>query len=81
MLCAGNLTGGTDSCDGDSGGPLVCKISGAYTVVGITSWGRGCALANMPGVYARVSTFISWILKTVSSNSKTVAEEKFPPKP
>ncbi|CAG5124146.1 unnamed protein product, partial [Candidula unifasciata] len=81
MLCAGNITGGVDSCDGDSGGPLVCKISGVYTVVGITSWGIGCALANMPGVYARVSTFIDWITKTVSFNSNTRAEETFPPKP
>ncbi|CAG5134118.1 unnamed protein product [Candidula unifasciata] len=76
MLCAANIAGGGDSCDGDSGGPLVCKLS-----VGITSWGVGCALPNKPGVYAKVSTFIDWITRTVSFNSYTRAEETFPPKP
>jgi len=29
-------------------------------IVGIVSWGRGCALAGYPGVYAQASTYVDW---------------------
>ncbi|KAL4241093.1 Neurotrypsin [Mactra antiquata] len=61
MVCAGYLAGGTDTCAGDSGGPLVCKINSKYTVMGVVSFGEGCAMPNSPGVYARVTSFIPWI--------------------
>lgn len=64
MICAGNVAeGGIDSCQGDSGGPLV---SGS-TLVGITSWGEGCALPNFPGVYARVPALSDWIKLNMQS--------------
>ena len=55
MLCAGDLGGGPSICQGDSGGPLLSPIDGGgYRVVGITSWGFGCARPNKPSVFARV---------------------------
>ncbi|XP_013133128.1 PREDICTED: trypsin, alkaline C-like [Papilio polytes] len=58
MLCSGWLgVGGRDQCQGDSGGPLIHN----NVVVGVCSWGHECALANFPGVNARVSRYTSWI--------------------
>lgn len=69
MVCAGYLAGGIDTCAGDSGGPLVCDINGRYTVMGATSFGAGCAEANAPGVYTRVTEFIPWIKSTIKQYS------------
>ena len=63
MLCSTNTTadGIVDTCSGDSGGPLIATLGGTSKLVGITSFGVGCAEAIYPGVYTRVSTYVSWI--------------------
>uniref|UniRef100_A0A8C2J276 Plasminogen n=1 Tax=Cyprinus carpio TaxID=7962 RepID=A0A8C2J276_CYPCA len=67
-MCAGNIEGGTDSCEGDSGGPLVCFSQNTFVLQGVTSWGLGCAKAMKPGVYTRVSKFINWIEQSMKEN-------------
>ena len=42
---------------GDSGGPLFDKIN--KVLVGVVSWGDGCAIDGNPGVYSRISAQVS----------------------
>ena len=55
MICAADT--GKDSCQGDSGGPMIVHDNengdDHYSVVGVVSWGIGCAQADAPGVYGR----------------------------
>jgi len=65
MICAG--APGKDSCQGDSGGPLF--IGGTH--IGLTSFGEGCAVPGLYGVYARTSYYIPWISQYVPLGTPT----------
>lgn len=64
MFCAGKREGGKDACQGDSGGP----VDNGSKVVGIVSWGHGCARRLKYGVYTRVSSVSKWATETIERN-------------
>jgi len=62
MICAGPKEGGRDTCQGDSGGPLVTRDSRpGFSLIGVVSFGDGCAQPDSYGVYTEVSYFLDWI--------------------
>lgn len=67
MLCAKGPA--RDSCKGDSGGPLI-RTWGDPVLVGIVSWGDGCADAAKPGVYVRIdgNHHLDWIRRAMAAD-------------
>ncbi|KAF6084009.1 coagulation factor VII [Phyllostomus discolor] len=68
MFCAGYLDGSKDACQGDSGGPHATKFQSTWYLTGIVSWGVGCAAEGQFGVYTRVSQYIEWLQRLMSSD-------------
>ncbi|KAF2900479.1 hypothetical protein ILUMI_05705 [Ignelater luminosus] len=72
QLCAGGVSG-RDACQGNSGGPLVNSFVGTvegrvqWYQEGIVSHGIRCGLVGYPGIYTRVSSYISWILHVIET--------------
>jgi len=60
-ICAGMPNGVIDTCQGDSGSGLVVTLGSTPTLAGVTSAGEGCAQADYPGIYTRVTTYLPWI--------------------
>ncbi|NXQ95908.1 FAXD protein, partial [Sagittarius serpentarius] len=65
MFCAGYNTEVADACKGDSGGPFTVPYHNTWFLLGIVSWGEGCAEKGKYGVYTRVSNYIPWIKEIV----------------
>lgn len=71
MICAGYETVGRGVCFGDSGSPLLAfNNQGEPRVAGVVNFGVGCALAGIPGVYARMTTYRDWVLVTLGEQSE-----------
>jgi hypothetical protein len=70
MLPAGFEEGGKDSCYGDSGGPLIVPspVGNGWAQAGVVSFGAGCAVPGVYGIYTRVSQFRRFILGHVLPN-------------
>ena len=59
-----------DTCQGDSGGPImIFTTSNQWVIVGVTSYGIGCAGASYAGVYTRIAYYQNWISSTMSAYS------------
>lgn len=72
QICAGGERG-KDSCRGDSGGPLMDMYADEngsvnWYSIGIVSYGpTPCGTETWPGVYIKVSNYISWIVSKMRS--------------
>ncbi|KAG5667069.1 hypothetical protein PVAND_015069 [Polypedilum vanderplanki] len=72
FICAGGEAG-KDSCTGDGGSPLSCFMGDRYYLVGLTAWGVGCGVANVPGVYVNVQSFVPWIQSFIANQTNNGA--------
>lgn len=72
VICAGSSVPGKDSCNGDSGGPLT-RAQGpeqgpaGRRLVGLVSWGAGCGVAGVPGIYTDVAFYRQWIDNAIAT--------------
>ncbi|KAF0717025.1 Aste57867_2535 [Aphanomyces stellatus] len=79
MICAGGKSG-EDACQGDSGGPLTLEQNGVERLIGVVSWGDGCAKAGKPGVYSRLSEVRDFITQYLPDSPPTTTKPTPAPK-
>lgn len=63
QLCYGTTSTYRADCYGDSGGPLQVYHDSycMYKIIGLSAFGRVCAVSGYPDVYTRVSNYVDWI--------------------
>ncbi|CAD7092804.1 unnamed protein product [Hermetia illucens] len=64
QICFGLRTETRDGCVAESGSPLQIHHKDLYcmqTIIGVTSFGIGCNVANHPDVHTRVYSYLDWI--------------------
>jgi trypsin len=76
-ICAAPDAGGRDACYGDSGGPLFRSVGGQPVLVGVVSTGEGCAQADYPGIYARVSSVRDYIRACQAGSCENLTPGQF----
>jgi len=76
MLCAGTEQGDAGTCFGDSGGPLILQHDDQDYLIGITSWGLGCAVEDLYDVFARIPYFETAIEKVMSGETHLLENEE-----
>uniref|UniRef100_A0A8C0GMG5 Peptidase S1 domain-containing protein n=1 Tax=Chelonoidis abingdonii TaxID=106734 RepID=A0A8C0GMG5_CHEAB len=78
MICAGymDMDSPKGFCNGDSGGPLACEQDGTWYLAGVVSWfmstdvnGNICSEPKFPGVFTRVTAYVSWIWSEVGPSA------------
>jgi len=60
---------------GDSGSSLLCQGSDKEGKVpaGVVSWGRGCALNGVPGIYTGITVYRKCLLRTISGSVESTS--------
>ncbi|XP_043569706.1 hepatocyte growth factor isoform X1 [Chiloscyllium plagiosum] len=69
-ICAGDEKGTVGTCERDYGGPLVCEEHNQSLLQGVIIPGRGCAKPKRPGIFVRVSYYVTWIHKVCKTYKK-----------
>ena len=57
-------------------GPLTFNYDGQETLVGVVSWGVGCAVKHNPGVYARITHVLPWIKQGLAKTCNSFVNKK-----
>ncbi|CAF1570029.1 unnamed protein product, partial [Adineta steineri] len=79
QFCATVNDSSKDTCQGDSGGPIMMFTSTQqWIVVGITSYGHGCAVAPYASVYTRLTSYSDWMNSVNVTDSVTIVTPTTP---
>ena len=57
----------------------MCKYGQNWVLHGVTSWGKGyeCGAPKNPGVYTRISRYIKWMKKIMSSKFSRLSYDTY----